>query len=301
MLTSYVSPTVYLKLIATTIFWGATWVVAHILVEEVPPFTASFVRFAIAVAALAWFVWDKEGRFPPLTRHQMGTVFWLGFIGVFLYNYFFLTAMQHITAGRGALVIALNPVLTALVAWLWFKEGITARKLLGIVVALSGCLLVISKGRFEEILNGGLGIGELLAIGCVVTWAFYTFIGRYATRTLSPLVATFYACLVGCVMLGVASISEAPWTLVGHFSTKAWFSLLFLGFFATALGGTWFTDAVKEIGATRTAPFINLTPISGVLLGALVLEERLDRVVLIGGALTIFGVMLTVYQKKQKR
>lgn len=192
-------------------------------------------------------------------------------------------------------MIALNPVLIALVSWLWFKEKMTVLKGFGIVTALIGCVLVISDGHPQKFFQGEVGIGELLIMGCVFAWAAYTFIGRHATLTMSSLATTFYASLVGCVLLGIASISEAPWALIGHFSINAWLALLFLGLLGTALSYTWFTDGVKQIGAARAGPFINLTPIFGVLLSALFLDERLHIAVLIGGALTIFGVLMTVW------
>lgn len=286
--------TVYLKLILTTLLWGGTWVAARILVQEVPPFTGALVRFGIAALALAWMVWRKEGQWPRLTRADYAILFWLGFTGFFLYSFFFLTGLKFITAGRGALVIALNPILIALVAWLFFNEKMTRQKAIGIVLALLGCVFVISNGQPERFLQGQIGIGELFILGCVVSWTAYTFIGRRATESISPLVATFYATLVGVVLIAAASVTEAPWNLVGHFSMTAWLCFIYLGFFGTALSYIWFTDAVKVLGAARTAPFINLTPLSGVLLSALILGERLHIAVLIGGLVTIAGVMLTV-------
>lgn len=285
---------VYFKLIVATFFWGGTWVAAKILVSEVPPFTAAFVRFVIALLALGVLLYRQEG-FVKLSKDNLKTVFWLGVTGIFLYSFCFLNGLRHINAGRGALVIALNPVLIALVSWLWFKEKMTVLKGFGIVTALIGCVLVISDGHPQKFFQGEVGIGELLIMGCVFAWAAYTFIGRHATLTMSSLATTFYASLVGCVLLGIASISEAPWALIGHFSINAWLALLFLGLLGTALSYTWFTDGVKQIGAARAGPFINLTPIFGVLLSALFLDERLHIAVLIGGALTIFGVLMTVW------
>lgn len=285
---------VYLKLILTTLFWGGTWVAARVLVQEVPPFTGAFVRFGIAVAALAWLIRRAGEKRAVFTKEDYVTLFWLGFTGIFLYSFFFLTGLKYITAGRGALVIALNPILIALVAWLFFNEKMTRLKALGIVMALFGCVLVISNGQPERFLQGEIGIGELFILGCAVSWTAYTFIGRRATKRLSPLVTTFYASIVGFVLLGVASVSESPWLLIGHFSWTAWLCLLYLGLFGTAISYTWFTDAVKVLGAARAAPFINLTPLSGVLLSALLLGERLHIAVLIGGLVTIAGVMLTV-------
>ncbi|MGL4766753.1 MAG: DMT family transporter [Formosimonas sp.] len=289
----------YLQLVLTTVVWGATWVAAHILVEEVPPFTAAFLRFCIAVAALAWLVSRKQGGIPRAGRQDVVAVLWLGFLGVFLYNFFFLTGLQTISAGRGALVIAFNPILIALVSWLYYKEPMSVQKAVGIVVALMGCVLVISDGQPARLLQGEVGLGEILILGCAVSWTLYTFIGRRVAQNLSPLVATFYASVVGCVLLGVAALFEQPWAVAGHYSFIAWLCLIYLGVFGTALGYTWYVDAVQTIGADLAAPFINLTPISGVLFGALILHERLDWAVLLGGVITILGVLLTVYAGRQ--
>ncbi|GHA75223.1 hypothetical protein GCM10009007_15450 [Formosimonas limnophila] len=98
----------------------------------------------------------------------MTTLLWLGFSGVFLYNFCFLKGLKYISAGRGALVIALDPVVIALVSWLWLKDKMTPLKALGIATALAGCVLVISDGHPERLLKGDVGMGELLILGCVV-------------------------------------------------------------------------------------------------------------------------------------
>ena len=76
---------------------------------------------------------------------------------------------------------------------------------------------------------------------------------------------------------------------------QSWAQLAYLAFFATALSYTWYLSAVKTLGAGRTALFTNLTPLSGVLMGAWFIGERLPWAVLAGGAVTIFGVGLTIW------
>ncbi|KAF7599771.1 MAG: EamA family transporter [Candidatus Dactylopiibacterium carminicum] len=257
------------------------------------PFPAAFVRFLIATLALGWFAWRLEGGIPRLRGDEWLTTAAMGFTGIFAYNYFFLNGLQHIPAGRGALVVALNPAIVALAAWAFFGEAMNRLKAIGIVLALCGCLLVVSNGRPQALLAGEMGVGELLIVGCVVCWAFFTFIGRCATRTRSALIANFYSCVFGCAMLGAAAVSEGFFTHLPDYSPKAWSSLFFLGFCGTALSYTWFTEGVHKIGAARAAAFINLVPVSGVLLGALLLGERLGLSVLVGGVVTIAGVILS--------
>jgi drug/metabolite transporter (DMT)-like permease len=283
----------YLKLLVTMFFWGGTWVAARVAVQEVAPLGVAVWRFFFAASSLLALVWWRHGRLPSVSRHELLLVLALGATGIFLYNLFFLFGMQHITAGRGALVVALNPVITLLAAAWLLREGMTVQKAIGSVLAFAGCLTVIGKGDPLAFLVGRIGAGELLILGCAVMWSAYTMIGRQATLSLSPLVTTAYASSAGFAMLLVVALLNEPAQLLPHYSGLAWTAILFLGLLGTTVSFTWFSAAVKQIGASRASIFINLVPVAAVLLGALLLGERLDPSVLLGGALVIVGVTLT--------
>jgi len=289
-------PATYAKLVATMAFWGGTWIAGRLLALEVDPLQAAVWRFLFASAGLFVLVLWHEGRLPLPGAKEIVYIVLLGASGVFLYNLFFFYGLQRIAAGRGALVVALNPAMSAVVAWTLRHERVTAMKGLGAAVAFFGSLVVISNGDPAALLRGDVGVGELLVFGCVVCWTAYTFIGRAATKTLTALVATAYSCAAGLVMLLLALLwRETPSAamLTPHFSASAWASLLFLGLFATTVGYAWYNDGVRRIGAARAAAFINLVPVAGVALGALLLGERLGLPVLGGGAMILLGVWLT--------
>lgn len=278
--------------------WGGTWIAGRIIAQELPaPLAVAAIRFVVAGLALAAVALLAEGRIPlPQGNRAWGVVCGLGFFGIFLYGLCFFFGLQHISAGRGALVVALNPVVVVLVAWLFGQERMNARKALGIALALAGCLTVIGNGDPLALLAGTVGIGELLIVGCVVSWTAYTFIGRQATRTLSPLATTLHASLIGALLLGAAAVVQgdiepAAW------SWRVWASMLFLAIFGTAIAYTWFTDAVHQLGAGQASVFINLVPVFAVLQAAVLLDERLGLAVLAGGLLVITGVWLSTQQK----
>lgn len=283
----------YLKLTLVAIFWGGAWIAGRIAIQEIQPFEAAFLRFLVAIVVMSWLVYREEGGLPLLDRQEWLNVAWLGVTGVFAYNYFFLHSLEFVKVGQGALVVALNPVIVALTASLWFGEPMKPLKAVGIATALIGSLFVIGNGYPPDILTGHIGTGEMLVIGCVISWTLYTFAGRRATRTLSPLVANFYGCIIGCSMLGIAAVSERSVLRLPHFSLYAWLSVFYLGYFGTALSYIWFTDAVKQIGAAKSAAFINLVPVSALLLAVVLLGERLQPIVLLGGGVTLAGVIMT--------
>lgn len=289
-----VTPITYLKLVGAMFMWGGTWIAGRVIAQELPaPMAAASMRFFLAAAALGAFALATGGPLPrPAGSREWGVVTGLALTGILLYNLCFLYGLKHTPAGRGALVVALNPVVVALVAWFLGSERMNALKAAGIGLALAGCLTVIGNGDPLALLQGEVGIGEWLILGCVGFWAAYTFIGRRATRTLSPLATTLYASLIGAVLLGLVSLVQGSVEL-GAWSWRVWGSVAFLAIGGTALAFTWYTDGVKRLGAARAAVFINLVPVFAILQAAWLLNEHLGPAVLAGGAQVIAGVWLT--------
>ena len=101
-------------------------------------------------------------------------------------------------------------------------------------------------------------------------------------------------------MLTVAGLADGSLFAFDAMSWRGWTSIGFLALFGTVIGFTWYCEAISRIGTTRTASFINLVPLFAVLLGALMLDERLDAPVLAGGAIVIAGVLLTSRAAEKK-
>ena len=288
----------YVKLITAMAMWGGTWIAGRVIAQELSaPLAVAALRFVLSGLAVGAFMLLSEGRLPfPESGRDWGLIWALGFFGIFLYGLCFFFGLQRIPAGRGALVVALNPAVIVMTAWLIGKERMTPRKAIGSLIALAGCLTVIGNGDPLALFQGTVGLGEWLIVGCVMSWTAYTFIGWQASGRFSPLATTFYASLSGAVLLGLAAlvqgnIDPAAW------SWRVWSGMGFLAIFGTAIAYTWFTDAVHRLGAGHASIFINLVPVFAVLQAAVLLDERLGLAVLAGGALVIAGVWLTSYQK----
>ena len=284
----------YLKLIGAMFMWGGTWIAGRIVAQELTvPLAAPAIRFLLAGLVLGGFALLTEGRIPrPQTGGEWGIVSGLAMTGIFLYALCFFYGLKHISAGRGALVVALNPVVVALAAWFLGQERMTPLKLAGIAIALAGCLTVIGNGNPLALLHGAVGIGEWLILGCVMCWTAYTFIGRRATKTLSPLAATLWASLIGAALIRTTALLQGNSDIVA-WSWRVWAGVVFLAVGGTALAFTWFADGVKRLGAARASVFVNLVPVFAVLQAAVLLGERLELPVLGGGLLVIAGVWLT--------
>jgi len=284
---------IYLKLLLTAFFWGGTFVAGRVLKQNVEPFSAAFLRFAVAAFLLLAIVRKREGRFPRLERSQWLPVILLGLTGVFAYNAFFFKGLQLISAGRASLVIALNPVLVALFSAWFYSEKLSPVKIAGILTSVTGAMVVISRGNLVSVLKGGVGFGELIIFGCVVSWVAYSLIGKTVMQTLSPLVATAYAALTGMLLLAIPAWVEGLPGDLWRYTLPEWISIFYLGLFGTVIGFVWYYEGIQKIGPMRAALFINFVPVSAIALAYFILAEPITISLLIGACLVITGVYLT--------
>ena len=289
----------YLSLVLTMLFWGGTFIAGRALAGEVNPSNAAFIRFALATVALFFLTLSAEGKISLPPRSKWLPLLLLGCTGVFSYNVLFFTGLQYITAGRAALIIALNPLAISLFAFLFLKEPVTPRQAFGILLSLTGAVFVISNGHPSEIFTGSFGRGEIALLGCVVSWVAYSLIGRTVLTSLSPFAAVFYSSLIGTLLLLLPALNQGLITNIGHISPLNWLGLSYLGICGTALGFSLYYRAIKSIGATRSGVFINLVPLFSIILSWLLLGEAIKTIVVIGGLTLLTGVTITNYSRSK--
>jgi drug/metabolite transporter (DMT)-like permease len=199
--------------------------------------------------------------------------------------------LRQITASRASLIIALNPVFITLASAAFARERLPITGLAGVLLSLLGAALVITKGNWQDF-GAGFGSGELFISICVALWVSYTLIGRVALQTLTPLISTSYASILGCagLLLPAFLIERNTWRTP---TPELILALAYLGIFGTVLGFIWYYEAVRELGPAQAGIFINLVPVFAVLLGVLTLGEALSPQTLLGGLLVVLGVTLT--------
>lgn len=285
---------VYLKLVMVTMFWGGTFISTRIAAQTFGPFTGAAYRYGIALLflvplALMQARTDVRGgtRFLPGAR-QLPMILLLGLSGIFAYNFFFFKGLKTIPASRGALLAALNPTLVMLFSAIIYRERITARKLFGILVSLAGVVIVISRGQVTQLLSG-LEQGDLFMLGCPVSWAVYTLAARPVLKHSSPLMASTWASLSGCLMLLLFAATE-PYP--AGVPLKVWGALAYLGLIGTVVAFIWYYQGIRKIGPTKTAIFNNLVPVFAVIFSVLILQEKVSWYTWVGGLMVIGGVLV---------
>lgn len=287
--------TVYARLVGVAALWGGTFIAGRVAAPQVPHFTLAALRFWTAVAVLLPLLIVTERGRTRLRARDWGYALLLASTGLVTYNLLFLGALERIDASRTALVVALNPILTAVAMALVFGERLAAHRWLGILLALGGVAVVLARGDLMLILQR-VGIGEAMMLGGASCWAAYTVIGRYAFAgegAPSALAMTTVTALCGALLLSLGMPFEWSSWRADAVRWDAWAGIAYLGAGGTALAFVWYAQGLKRLGPARTAVFNNLVPVFGATFGALLLGEAILPSMVVGGLIALAGVSLT--------
>ena len=290
---------IYIKLVLMSIFWGGAFVAGKIAATEVGPLSVAFVRFSIAsvfLLLLALRTNSNEARIGG--RHVFGIVL-LGLTGVAGYNALFFKGLTLIQASRAAIIIATCPAVIALSSVI-LGNKLNLKKVAGVLISLTGAVIVISKGSPRQLLTGKIGAGEILLFICVLCWTAYSLIGRKMMKELSPLKLIAYSTVVGTIALLPPAWMEGLFEGFGRYSPKSWFCIIYMALLATVVGCLWYYEGIKKIGPVKAGLFINLIPVWAIILSYFILHEPVTVSLLVGAALVVSGVYLTSRNSEEK-
>ena len=270
------------------ILWGSAFPVTRVLLEEMPPLGAAAWRTLLAASGVALFALVR-GRFDRLwpdsgSRLRLSVLALLG-------GATFLIAMNVAIFLTGAsitsFVAGTYPLLAVVVAAFLLGEPLGRRGVLALGVAAVGLLLLARPGGAHVEL-----LGVVVALGAALSFALYLGLARLwadATR-LPTLTVAFWLLISSLVITSVLQVVVDPGALVPHLSLRGWAALLWLALPASALPHVLVIATLRRLPAGRAAPFLLLMPISGSVIAAALLGERLDLVQLAGAGLILAGI-----------
>jgi drug/metabolite transporter (DMT)-like permease len=274
-------------IIASTV-WGSTWIAIRLGLESVPPLLAISARFALASAILGLIVWIR--RLPiPRTRDARIVYLSMGFLTFAIPFALVYWGQQFIPSALGSIIFAAFPFWVALFSHWMTRDRLDAYKVAGIVLGFFGVLIVFQA---DVALGSREGLLGMLAIAVsVVIQAFSLVQVKKHGEEVDPMVLNFVGMLIGMASLLLLSLvleSGRPvrWTAQAVFSVAY---LALVGSILAFVAYYWLLKRVHVVYLSMTS-FIN--PIVAVLLGALVLGERLAPSVFLGALLVLAGVFV---------
>ena len=290
---------VRLLMVLTSLLWSGAFITGKFSVQEFPPFALTFFRFLFALPFIFTILYVKDrSNFFPRGR-QWPALILLGFIGTFCYHAFFFSSLRYTTAINSSLLGALNPMVTTLLAALFFSERLTLLRVFGIFLSFGGVFFFITNGDWQLISQFQMNHGDFLMLIGVFCFSVYSLLSRRYMKQyhLTPFMVTAYTFLI-CVVISVPFfLWENPATYLSAATTRGWLSILYMSIFASVLGYLFQSIAIQRIGAPRTAIFINLVPIFTIIQSVTILGESITLLKLVCAAIVIAGVYLATRQK----
>jgi drug/metabolite transporter (DMT)-like permease len=282
--------TPYFALTSAMVFWGLSFVATKIALESLPTFTLVFARFALG-SCLFLLLMVRYGL-PRFTWRVHGKVLLTAIFEPGLYFIFETIGLQHTTAPKAALIIALIPIVVIFLAFLFLGERSRPWSLVGVIMSLVGIgVLVGGDPQFRWALGDQL-LGDLLIFGAVVSAALYIVCARDLARTHSALEITSMQTLYGALFYLVPFLLELPKTQWSTVSGRSLGALAYLTVFATFGAFLCYNYGLTKIPASKASVFINGIPVVTALGAWLLLGENLTMVQATGGLLVLLGVYL---------
>jgi len=288
--------TVYLLVTTSAFFWGTNFVLAGPILADLSPLWAAALRFLLGAALMMALALMRRENLIALVRRHAVAYLLLGAMGIAAFNLFFFHAMQSTSADDAALIMATNPLLTTLLASIFLGERPSARHWIALPAALAGVAIVITQGQLSKLGSLQVAQGDLLMLGADLSWAVYNVLGRRFMPKGAPLGNTAWVMTVGAgLLLCAALFSGAPIQALG---VKASLAMLVMTLGGTVLAYLFWTIGIEHLGAARTAIFLNLVPVSAMLVAA-TLGTLPTMAQLAGGMLVLGGVTVSMMPKRR--
>lgn len=279
-----------LILFAANIVYATSYVATRATLGSIPPGALALARLVIAWAALAPFARPRAEE-PPVSRSDRRTIAWMGLLGFAAAYAFSHWGIARSTASNAALLIVVEPLTMILASPFYLGERLSRRETVGAALAVIGTVLVV--------VNGIPGVtealvphweGDLLLVLAGVAYAAYSLLGRRVLDRHAPLGVTTRSLAWGAV--GILPMVVAEWASGARplWTTPAIAGTLYLAVVISALGYVAWNWALARVSAPRAALFLNVQPIAGALLGALLLDEPLTGFTIAGGVAIVAGL-----------
>jgi drug/metabolite transporter (DMT)-like permease len=288
----------YLALLAIMVLWGSYPAMAKLAFRDFPPVFLTTLRCMIASLFLVGLLLRSgEATTRGLTPAATRAFLVLGVAGLCLSMLLTYVAIYYTTAANVVILSAVTPVMVAVAARLYLGERLRRVQWLGVGVSALGVLVILTRGRLAALRIEDLHAGDFINLVSISGWTAYTVYGKRVLGSFSPALATAGAYAMGTLLLiPIAAITTPLFPAPRLTSTLAWLVVLYQAV-AGAVAHVWWYRAVEVVGPSRAAIFMNLQPLIGVALAAILLAEPITLWQIVGGMFVLAGVALTTQRR----
>lgn len=274
----------YLSLITAVFLWSASFIGTKIAYQSFSPLVLCLVRFILAslFMFLVRLVRKDHQKLPSIAWKP---VIFSSIFGITIYYAIENISLSMASASNASLIQAAYPAITALVGILFYHARPGKDGILGILISIIGVIILTGTG-----FTSGQMMGNILLVLDGFLWGFYNYIVQNIPPGIGNYTITYYQTLIGTVFyIPMIFLEDIKCTAI---TGKTILAVIFLAVFCSVIALLLYNYGLSGVSANTASAMMNLIPIFGVVLSALILHESITLTQTAGGMLSILGVLI---------
>lgn len=287
--------------VLATIIWSGNFVISRAINQQIPPVSLAFYRWILATLLIAPLAYQQFKEQKKIIVQHWKYLFCVSMSGIALFNTFVYIAGHYTSAINMALIgTTSSPIFATVMAIIFLKERLNIFRMLGMVICVTGIVLLLSQGSWQKLASFSFSTGDLWILAGAMAFAVYNILVRKKPSAITPINFLFVIFLFGTILLLPAYIIELNLTPAVQWNANIIGSVIYLGLGASVISFLCWNIALQKLGTGTTVLFGNLIPIFSSLEAVWLLGESINTIHIISGVLVIGGLILANTMQRKK-
>ncbi|MBY8998447.1 MAG: DMT family transporter [Candidatus Thorarchaeota archaeon] len=293
----------YLAIIVTTVLWSSSLIFAKLIFSEVGPIVFVALRYTLACPfLLVVTLQHKRKQTVEDVKNNWKILLVAGLSGPFISQILQYIGLELTTASDALLLLNLTPIFAVILAAPVLNERITFEKIIGLVLATIGAMLIVmNTGTESATFDIWRILGNLIVIVSTFFFAINGIAGKIAIKSVDAVSTTFYSTLFAVPFIWISAILLDDVTVLLTMSMQAWLVVMWVAIVNTVIAFILYYESMKHIEASLVQIMLNLIAVWGVLLSIFVLHETVTYLQIFGGAITVLGVVIAQMARARRK
>ena len=277
-----------IALISANVIWGAAFPIFKWSLENVPPYTFSFLRLFLASLLILPFTLHKL----TIKKQDIPDILLMSFFGVTIPITAIFLGLKYAPSINGPIIVSSGPIFLILFAMLFLKEHPKRKVFLGTFVSLLGVLLIILRPAFEKGLDSSI-IGNVFFLATTIGSVYHTIMTKRLIERYSIMTLTFWYMFLGSLPLIPFVVTEVHATdFMQNLNMQGLLGIGFGVLFASFIAHIISNFGIKQISASEVGIFAYVDPLAAILIAMPLLGEKLTPIFLTGSFLVFLGICI---------
>lgn len=287
----------YMCALLATLIWSGNFIIARGLGDVVPPVTLAALRWATASLVLLPLAWRALWRERALLRTHMGHLVVSALIGVTIFNTLIYIAGHTTNALNMSLIATTTPAFVVVLARLFLGEPITVNRLVGLLAAVTGIVILVTRGDLAVLRTLDFHVGDIWMLAAAFLWAVYSIHLKKRPMEISQYAYLGSTFIMGLVPLIPAALIEQTMVPSWHLTPTAMGSVLYIGIGASLMAYALWTKAMSTIGPATASIIYYSLPAFCAIEAYFILDEAATTAHALGFVCILSGILVATHPR----